>query len=78
MLIIEIHIIKCIQFHINFQKVDEPLPESKPVVEEPAQGEEKTRIPVDISIDSDKDEEDLFAGITHFKFSKYCQICNNI
>jgi len=31
-------------------------PEGSPKVEE------KTRIPVDISLDSDKDEDDLFAG----------------
>ncbi|XP_060563451.1 sorting nexin-2-like isoform X1 [Ruditapes philippinarum] len=49
-------------FSDTTEKVEDTLPESRPVSEQPAQVEEKTRIPADISIDSDKDDEDLFAG----------------
>lgn len=56
-----------------FQTLEESLPESHPVEEpsktedEKPKAEEKTRIPADISIDSDK-EEDLFAGLCPCRF----------
>jgi hypothetical protein len=45
---------------------------------QPAQVEEKTRIPADISIDSDKDDEDLFAGLIIFLIFLYNNYAQNI